>query len=162
LTKEIALNRGKVAIVDDEDYEELSEYSWCFDGRYASSKTVVPGKKVYLHRYLMGSPENKLVDHVNGDKLDNRTSNLRIADYRQNSANSKTHSHNTSGYRGVYKWRNYWRAAITYDGKQISCGYYSDKDEAAKAYNRYAAIFFGEFARLNEINGISYSVERHG
>lgn len=144
------MSRGKVALVDAEDYEWMRRYKWTFDGRYVFRRGG-NGRKVYMHREVIGAIEGEIVDHINRNKLDNRASNLRIATYQQNSANSRTHSHNTSGYRGVYKWRNYWRAAITLDGKQVSGGYFKCKKEAAKAYNELAKEHFGDFASLNVI-----------
>lgn len=152
MTKEIPLTRGKVALVDDDDYAELSKYKWEFDGRYATSRRIERGKKIYMHRYILQPTKKEIVDHANGNKLDNRRDNLRIASFQQNSANSKLHSHNTSGYRGVYKWKGYWRAAVTYRNKQISCGYYKNKEDAALAYNKKALELFGEFAKLNEVS----------
>ena len=150
MTKEIPLTKGKVALVDEEDFEELSKHRWSFDGRYAIR--MEDGKKIYLHREALKVGEGKVTDHVNRDRLDNRKSNLREASYQQNSSNSKLHSHNTSGYRGVYKYKKLWRAAVTFDGKQVSCGYFKTKQEAAIAYNEKATELFGEFAYINEIN----------
>lgn len=150
MTKEIPLTQGKTAIVDAEDYEVLSKFKWSYDGRYAS-RTDKDNKKVYMHRVILEVSSNEIIDHINRDKLDNRRNNLRKASHQQNSSNSKMYSHNTSGYRGVYKWKNYWRAAITYEGKQISCGYYRSKEEAAQAYNEKARELFGEFAYVNKI-----------
>lgn len=150
MTKEIPLTQGKVALVDAEDYEKLSDFKWSYDGRYAR-RTDKENKKVYMHRVILEAGKGEIVDHINRNKLDNRKSNLRKASYQQNSSNSKLHRHNTSGYRGVYRWKNYWRAAVTYEGKQISCGYYETKEEAAQAYNEKARELFGEFAYVNKV-----------
>lgn len=152
MTKEIPLTQGKVALVDDEDYEWLNEYNWHFEGRYAASRDK-DRNKLYMHKAVLKDIEKgNVVDHINRDKLDNRKSNLRYADYSSNSANSKLASNNTTGYRGVYKRGKYWRVALTYEGKQVSGGYYSTKEEAAEEYNRLAIKHFGEFAFLNDID----------
>lgn len=156
MAKEIPLTQGKVAIVDDEDYEELAKHKWRFDGRYAT--TVVKGSqyKIYMHRLIINASKGELVDHKNRDRLDNRRDNLRIASYRENSANCKLHSHNTSGYKGVYRFtrgNKRWRAAVTFNDKQISLGYYDNPIDAAKAYNKKALELFGDYARINIIEG---------
>lgn len=156
MAKELLLSKGRVAIVDDEDFEELTEYNWWYDGRYAVSNIEKGGKrKVYMHRFLLQPENGLLVDHKNGDCLDNRRVNLRIATYRENSANCRLHKHNTTGFKGVYRYSpgksKKWRAAITYKDKQISLGYFTNPIEAADAYNKKAKELFGEFAKLNDI-----------
>ncbi|WP_342480447.1 HNH endonuclease [Paenibacillus sp. FSL L8-0340] len=153
--REIPLTQGKVALVDDEDYEELAIFHWLYDGRYAIRK-VKGRSKEYMHRQLMPVHESGVVvDHVNGNPLDNRRSNLRAATFQQNAANSKIHAHNTSGYRGVSFYKRgkakKWRAHITIDGLQHSLGYFVTAEEAAEAYNRKAIEVFKEFASLNVI-----------
>lgn len=93
-----------------------------------------------------------LVDHINGDRLDNRIENLRIATYSQNGANAKRHSRNTSGLKGVSKvvrggkWKGKWQASITYQNKQIALGYFDAREAAHEAYLDAARRLQGPFA----------------
>jgi len=91
------------------------------------------------------------VDHINGNPLDNRKSNLRICTHAENSNNTGPRKNNTSGYKGVYwaKRNKRWLAQITHNGKQVYIGHYKDKEEAARAYDAKAKEFQGEFAYLN-------------
>jgi len=108
---------------------------------------------ILLHRYIIGAVDRQLVDHVNGDKLDNRKSNLRLCTHSENLSNRGIQSNNTSGYKGVtwHKSRNKWRAFIIKDRLNIHLGYYTNEREAAIAYNKAALHYHKEFALLNEI-----------
>lgn len=111
-------------------------------------------RKGYLHRAIFGDEINGLVvDHKNGNKLDNRRNNLRACTHQQNICNQKLRADSTSGFKGVSwdKKRQKWRAYIRLHGKHKSVGRYADKLEAAAAYNREAKRVYGEFARLNEL-----------
>ncbi len=153
--REILLTKGMVTIVDAADYEWLSSFNWqankAYLGFYAMRKVWV-GKtstNVLMHRFIMGAESGQEIDHVNGNRLDNRRSNLRFATREQNARNRKTPSNNKSGYKGVRLERRKWRARIQFDGKQISLGNFETPEEAAYAYNEAAKRYYGEFARLN-------------
>lgn len=145
--KKIPLTLGKFALVDDEDFEYLSQWKWCFDRRYAT--TWNSGKMTRMHVFLFRRPKGMQVDHINGDKIDNRKCNLRIVTNSQNSQNRGARSDNTSGYKGVRSQRGKWRAEIKVNYQTINLGCYSTKEQAARAYDEAARKYFGEFARLN-------------
>lgn len=146
--------KGKFAIVDDEDYEEISKYTWLASERgYALRCAYQDGKTdtVLLHRQVIGAQKGHVVDHINRDKLDNRRSNLRIVTQAQNTMNRSGNKSNISGFKGVYwqKNRQNWQARISKDYKQIHIGTFDDLEEAARAYDAVAANLFGEYAVLN-------------
>jgi hypothetical protein len=107
----------------------------------------------YAHRlawfYATGDWPADQIDHIDGDKRNNRFANLRLADKAQNSQNAKRRSNNTSGYKGV-SWnqnRQCWQVTIKYDGKSRYLGLFDDREQAHAAYMRAAEAHFGEFAR---------------
>jgi hypothetical protein len=106
----------------------------------------------YLHRVIMSAPSDEVVDHINGNKLDNRLHNLRICSQGQNTYNrAKTTAKRTSKYKGV-SWRkshNKWQATIYVDKKQIHIGYYDSEEQAALNYDIVAKKCHKEFAYLN-------------
>jgi len=151
MTGRIPLSQGHVALVNDADVPAvLALGKWQLnrcDGRlYAGHATN--RANIRLHTFLTGWP---LVDHINGDGLDNRRVNLRPATGSQNGANISPPSHNTSGYKGValYKRTGRWRACITVDRKHIHLGYYDTAEEAVAAYDAAAINAWGEYARPN-------------
>lgn len=152
--KIIKLTRNKSTLVDDVDFEKLSKIKWqCNSNGYATCGIGKKGKQrtKLLHRVLLNPPKNLQVDHINGNRLDNRRINLRVCTNRQNSANQQTPKHNTSGFKGVtwHKINKNWNAGIKILGKRIHLGVFQDKKSAARAYNKAAKIYFGSFAKLN-------------
>lgn len=147
---------GMYVLVDTDDYEKFKGMTWwLFAGKYAACVLYPDGKKKYeyMHRMIANPSEGYLVDHINGDTLDNRKCNLRVVTKAQNSMNSGVNSANTSGYKGVslFKRTNRWRAYIILNDVNYHIGYFDCKHEAAKAYNKKALELFGEYAKLNEI-----------
>jgi hypothetical protein len=154
--KEIPLNKGYVALVDDSDYEELSKRRWFVhgpsDNNYAVTTTGTGGKHVYMHRLLLPCDDPGLQpDHINGNRLDNRRSNLRLATRSQNNINRGPGRNSTTGIKGVHfcRARKRWRAAIKCNRKFHHIGYFSDPMLAAMAYDKAAREMFGEFAWTN-------------
>jgi hypothetical protein len=142
---------GDEIIVDKEDFNNLAFYRWYTDGDYAYRKQH--NKKLYMHRVINGTPENMDTDHINGNRLDNRKSNLRTASAEQNARNSKKRSGCTSKYKGV-SWcriRKKWLSHIRINKKSKRLGRFSSELDAARKYNEIALIHFGEFAKLNQI-----------
>ena len=144
---------GHLAQVDDDIYDLVKDYHWCFDGQ-AVYRTIKK-KVIYLHKFIFGADEGcgYIVDHKDTNPLNNQRSNLRKATYAENSYNTKKMNTRptTSKYKGVYKRGNKFRAMIQHDGKKMNIGSFSCENEAALAYNEKAKEFFGEFAYLNEV-----------
>lgn len=152
--KEIKLTQGFVSIVDDEDFEELSKYKWQYAGGYAvRSISWAFGRQplTRIHVQIMGKIEGLEIDHISGDKLDNRRENLRHVTAAQNQYNRKPNRGGSSRYKGVnwYKAGKKWHSSIKAGGKTRHLGYYYIERDAAMAYNEAAARLFGEYARLN-------------
>lgn len=149
----IKLTQGKRAIVDDEDFGKLGVYNWrYFDHgsgyavRRPSGKHGI-NKVVYMHREIIGAVKGQQVDHKNGDGLDNRKENLRFSSQKQNCQNKKS----SKKYKGVYRVtdRVGFRSSIYINGKSKYLGYFYNQEDAAKAYDKAAKYYFGEFAKTN-------------
>lgn len=159
--KTIPLTQGKFAIVDDADFAELSKYRWYVKKEPHTSYAAadVGGRKnrkrLRMHRLIMNAMKGFDVDHINHNGLDNRRCNLRICTRRQNIRNTlkRFGSISTSKYKGVH-WRkdsSRWQARIFNGSRQVSLGHFDTEVDAAKAYNKAASEYFGEFAKLNNI-----------
>lgn len=155
MSKLIPLTKGYFAIVDDDDYEKLNCHKW-YAKSISNSRIVYASRDIgsiheMMHRVIMGNPEGVSIDHINGDSLDNRKSNLRMCTHKQNLSNHKISSKNTSGYMGV-RWSKHarkWSATIKHNYKTIHLGYFFDIIDAAKARDAAALKYHGEFASLN-------------
>jgi hypothetical protein len=150
----LELAGGYISLVDLDDFEKVSKYNWCTikqGNSQVRAMTKIDDKSVYLHQFIMGGSE-QIIDHINGHALDNRKSNLRIGTIQQNCFNSRMPRTNTSGFKGVSfdKGHKKFRAYIVKDRRQYHLGFFSLKEDAAKAYNEKALELFGEFARLNK------------
>ncbi len=133
--KKIALTRGKVAFVDDEDAVKVVVYNWTYDGNYA--KRNIKGKVQYMHRFILGvSDPVVVVDHINGNKLDNRKINLSAGNYSSNSLNpkNKLREGNKTGYRGVWVRKEDGRfcAQLCYKGERFFLGCYKTAEMASQ------------------------------
>lgn len=156
MTKLLPLSRGLFTLVDDDDFASLNQYKWyAATGNYAYRTVKTDGQRtnISLSRTILGVGANQLVDHINGDNLDNRRCNLRPATTAQNTANQvNLQSTNTSGYRGVTKTSaNRWTAMVSVEGKRVRLGCFASPVDAAKAYDRAAVDIYGEFARPNYV-----------
>jgi hypothetical protein len=157
--KKILLTQGYSALVDDEDCDELSKHRWHILKLHKSIYAVRRGKKgetttVRMHLQIMRAMPGQMLDHINGNGIDNRKINLRFCTHSQNHANAlKTNGNKTSKYKGVdwHKRDKKWRASIRINYRKIHLGYFTNERDAAIAYNTAARILFGEFARLNDV-----------
>ena len=134
-------------------YDFLSQWDWEFHDKYALRQFYVGKKHVtlYMHQVVLPPRKGFVVDHINGEKLDNRRENLRYANLGQNQHNRRKLCTNTSGFKGVHWHKGKWEAAIVKDNKKVYLGRFISKELAALAYNEAAKELHGEFARLNDI-----------
>jgi len=144
--------KEKVAetIVDEENYYDLMKYSWSLhDKNYVSG--TINKIKYLIHRFIMNYTGDNYVDHINGNKLDNRKCNLRIITPHQNSMNCSSSKNGTSKYIGVHfnKRSNKWLSQITINGKCKKIGLFKNEIDAAKARDIATREHFGEFGKLN-------------
>lgn len=164
--KAIQLTRGKVALVDDEDFERLSNYEWHACIQKCRQKNIWYAKRtvyvrqgvwqtVQMHREILGLQpgDGILADHRDLDGLNNQKSNLRVCTKSQNCSNT-----NGRKRRGRFKGARQhtgrskpWMSQITINRKTYNLGYFYTEEAAALAYNEAAKINFGEFARLNQV-----------
>jgi hypothetical protein len=155
--KLLPLSKGKFAIVDAEDYDRLNKYKWHVS---KSSRTFYASRnknrrsfrrEMYMHRLIINVPPGMFVDHIDHNGLNNRRSNLRLCTAQQNARNHRPQLRGSSKYKGV-SWRQdgkVFRALIWHNGKSINLGRFKNEIDAAKAYDKAAKKYFGEFAYLN-------------
>ena len=152
----VTLTKGYVAVIDAEDVPLVDGLNWTTRvspwGVYAYRKATGGRRNVHLHRVLMGDPDGLQVDHIDGDSLNNRRSNLRVATASQNSQNTKRRKDNGSGFKGVSfdKARGLWNARIWSKCELKRLGYYRCRTAAAVAYVKASRELHGEFARMSQ------------
>ena len=154
---DITFGDGKVDVmVDYIDRHLVNDHIWYVSKRgYVVTNIYHNGKRatMRLHRLVMGLDfgDEREIDHIDMNKLNNRRSNLRICEHVENMRNQKLQANNTSGYKGVCfdKKANKWCARINHQGRRIYLGYYLTPEEAAHAYDAKARELFGEYARYN-------------
>lgn len=152
---------GYKVLIDDEDYEKLTSYTW-YINRNAERlknkiyyeckiKDITGRHTIRLHRVIMNlkTGDGFVVDHINGNTLDNRKANLRICTNKENVRNQKKSIKNTSGYKGVTfnKRDRKYQAYIRVDGRRKGLGYYYTAKEAHAAYCEASKKYHGEFGR---------------
>lgn len=160
--KRIPLTQGKFTLVDDEDFEWLNSFKWQhshstgnprgYAKRNLNYKVegVWKSTVIYLHRFLMNPPPNLQVDHINGDKLDNRRDNLRLVSQRENLINKPKRSDSRNRYKGIStRPSGTFYANIKVHGKYIYLGTYTTAEEAARAYDEAARKYFGAISSVN-------------
>lgn len=137
------------AIVDKK-YAYLAKDNW----RITHYGYAIRSKdKKLLHRLIVNTSKGRVIDHINGNTLDNRLTNLRECTQSDNAKNQKLNIRNKTGYKGVYFDKRYKKyiASVNSNYKKIHAGVYLTAEEAAKAYNKLALELHGEFARLNDV-----------
>jgi hypothetical protein len=157
--RRIPLTQGKYAIVDPEDFERLNKHKWYaskWGNTFYAVRCAGPRNKtkyIRMHREIMRPPDHLVIDHINHKGLDNRKANLRNATRAQNNYNRVAIKRKgaTSKYKGVAwkKEKKKWRAHIYFNGEGIFLGYFKDEIQAAKAYDKAAKKYYGQFAYLN-------------
>lgn len=169
MTVEIKLTQGFVAIVDDEDADLADQFMWraVTSSPYKYGVTLVKQgkshKSAMMHRMIMERMlgraliKGEVVDHINHNGRDNRRCNLRLANQSLNTANMRSTSRNTSGYKGVSWSRRSqkWFANIKFQGRSMYLGMYETKEAAARVYNTKALELFGEFAYINPLEDLA-------
>lgn len=155
--RQIPLSQGKIALVDDADYERVSKHKWYankdLNNYYAKRWSPTQNGKrriIWMHRFIMSAPEGIEVDHVNLVTLDNRKCNLRLCTRFQNARNQTLSSANTSGFKGVRfdKNRRKWRAEIYIHCERLFLGNFETRDAAVATYRQAALKYHGTFARF--------------
>lgn len=156
---EIKLKCGSIVLLDDNDLPLVSMNTWAICGGYVTKKIDINGKRrltIAMHRVIMGDKDGQVVDHINGDILDNRRENLRFATNSQNRMNTRKSVNCSSQFKGVY-WSskaNKWCAKISVperEKRHKHLGSFTCEHEAGHAYNKAAIEFFGDFACLNPV-----------
>jgi hypothetical protein len=158
----VPLAAGVHAVVDASDFGLISGHCWSLDpkGRYAVAYTELAdaSRCIRMHRLIMQPRSDQVVDHINGDGLDNRRANLRVCSQAENCRNRRKFGGWTSRYKGVSlaKGRKKpWRAQIRH-GQKVRClGYFASEEEAARVYDAVATKMFGEYARLNQNQAVA-------
>ena len=132
--------------IDIEELDRIKKYRWNYGCRNYV-RAIVDGKQILLHRFIINCPEDKVVDHINGDTLDNRKCNLRICSNQQNCMNANLSKNNTSGYTGViwHKLSQKWQSEIRVDGKHIYLGLFINLEDAIEARKQAEIKYFGEY-----------------
>lgn len=146
------LSKGHVTVVDDDTSLSILNRKYCAGVRSMKpyALTNINGKTVYLHRLITNAPKGTVVDHINGDTLDNRKENLRVCSTKENIRNQTLHKDKWQKYRGVdyVKSRSKYRARICLDRKEIHLGLFETAEEAAEVYKTYAKKLFGKFSNV--------------
>jgi hypothetical protein len=151
----IRTRKGEEILVDAERWHELNQFSWHIspDG-YAAARNTTSDKAMLMHRHVMDDllkDSREVIDHVDGNRVNNQRINLRVADFKLNAHNVKKRANTTSQYIGVSKSNTKWLAHMKHDGKYTWLGRYDSEVVAAFARDCYAIKVYGKDARLNGV-----------
>lgn len=153
----VTLTKGYTAVIDIADAALVEGVNWCAAvtpyTTYVKRCVRLGGRNVtvILHRILINPPQGMEVDHIDGDGLNNRRSNLRLTTHSENCRNRRRRSDNKSGFKGVC-WNNSrrkWQAQVHAGGKTNHLGYFTSAEAAHVVYCEAAARLHGEFARMS-------------
>ena len=136
---------GHLVSVDAEDALFVGGATWYVTRNYVRR---LKGGRPFLHRLLLGALSDEVVDHIDGNPLNNTRRNLRICTHAENMRNRKMHANNASGLKGIYPFRGKWCAQIRVDGRKLFLGTHDNKEDAYAAYCNAAKAAHGEFARF--------------
>lgn len=148
------------ALIDPRDFEVVSRRKWVLTrggrNKYAITNLRQADNKrsIAMHRLILGAPDGSIVDHINGNGLDNRRSNLRLCSNRENIRNQRPRVDTTSPFKGVWFNKNRWQVAIEQNEERLHLGCFNFEHDAARQYDRAARVLFGAFARTNEQEGL--------
>ncbi len=165
--RRVALSQGLFATVDSADYPEIRKHTWSASrvGTKVYAVAWINGKLVAMHRFLLRPRKGQVVDHIDGNGLNNCRCNLRVCTRAQNQVNRGPRRGGSSRFVGVRRRGNRWHAGITYRGRWHFLGTYADEVEAAKARDRKAVELHGPYAYLNfpedwtfDKNGVGHPV----
>lgn len=153
IVRQIPLTQGKVALVDEEDYEMVSQFKWyahlAHNIWYARRSVHTPRQfAIRLHRFILDAPSDMQVDHINGDGLDNRRANLRLCTETENNRNARKKP-GSSRFKGVH-WHKAsckWCAAIQVNLRRLHLGLFDSEEAAHRAYCEASAKYHGKFGR---------------
>ena len=144
---------GKEFYFDKEDYDKIKSHYWSINN-LGYVQSVIKGKITLFHRFVLNPPKNKVIDHINHNRNDNRRENLRIVTDKENCENRKITNRNTSGVVGVFwsKAHNKWIAHIGSKRKKIVLGHFKNFEDAVKAKKQAEKELFEEISNVSEIN----------
>ena len=150
----IKIASGEYLIIDKEDWSKVSNHTWYIDASGYGITNIMGdnGNKLRIHRIITNAPEDKVVDHINHNTLDNRKCNLRVCDTINNTWNSRSRINSSSKYKGVTLIaNNKWLVSLRTKDKSFNIGVFTNEIASANAYNFHASQIFGEYAYLNTV-----------
>ena len=153
MTRSTSLGQGLSTLVDDEDYELLSRFKWRIVESGGNSKSMYAVATIRLHRLIVACPNDMMIDHINGNPLDNRKSNLRICSNSENQQNTSSRG-GSSQYKNVSYSKRYdkWFAKFRFNGKEHFCGYHDTEEQARESVLKKRREICPNFSRsLSEV-----------